>query len=334
MNLQSLLQINRIHPVIMNRTVARHLDLSIPKGQLFGVEVEVEGEGCHNIAYGIDAQIWRAVRDDSLRGESIELISPGPTPLSSLENACQVMSHAFQDWDTSGMSERTSLHVHYNVGSRTLRDLHKMLTGFYLLENLITRVAGGREREGNKFCLRACDSEPPIKAVVAAFQTLNFHAALKRLGRYANLNLLALFKFGTLETRCHKGTVDGNEILTWCLVLAEVFDSSADHFAHAADIMVELSSLGPADFLCTYYPRTAEYVATEVSDVEELVYEGLDHAQEIAYAIEEGEDGLKKPLAPALVKKRLQSAIPRVGSSERLQRDIESLSLETRGARW
>ena len=298
MTLTSALQVKRVHPDLMDRTFAQTTDIkSVTRAgtkELFGVDVEIEGRHCHLLAGETPASIWRAVRDDSLRGESIELVSPIPSTITEVEKACNFLSEKFRKFDTSFMSDRTSVHVHYNVSAFTVRDLHKSLVGWYLLENALTRKAGGQAREGNKFCLRTCDSETPLQAIIKGFQSLSFYPAIKsrKCGRYSNLNLMSLLKFGTLEVRCHKGSVDGAEILMWVQVLREVFGNSRDNFGEASEIMIEYSALGAERFLKEHYPRVYEYLA-DVEDWQYLIEDCLDYAQSLAYCIQEDEQSPK-----------------------------------------
>jgi hypothetical protein len=300
MSFQSLLQNNGVHPSLMGRSYSRHCDIRRQEGpngelELFGVEIELEGPGLLERANNISIYKWKAVRDDSLRGEALELVSPGPRTIEQLTQDFAHFADVFRDWDTSGISERCSIHVHYNVSGYSMRELLNMLVAFYLIENAITYRAGGPERQGNKFCLRTVDSETPIKVLTKCFQTMNFWSGLKSksIGRYSNLNLLALNKFGTLEVRCHKGSANADEIFDWVKVLRNVF-FQARTFDKPEDIIIAFSALGPEEFLMTHFPVVYDYVR-EVPDLDEKMYECLDYAQSLAYCIVEDENGLKKP---------------------------------------
>ena len=112
--------------------------------QYYGFEVEIEGAGCQRRAERLGDR-WRLVRDGSLRGESVETIFRRPLSGDESEEAFKDFEKNFSKFGDSTLSERTSVHCHYDVSGKTMADLQKMLVAFFMFENALTRVAGGKE---------------------------------------------------------------------------------------------------------------------------------------------------------------------------------------------
>ncbi len=81
----------------------------------------------------------------------------------------------------------------------------------------------GETREGNRFCLRTKDAEGVVEAVagiIATNERLNLPQ--QDVNRYASLNVDALGKFGSLEFRGMRGTLDKDVINVWVNALVRL----------------------------------------------------------------------------------------------------------------
>ena len=180
---------------------------------LLGIEIEVEGERLPRF----DSIYWRPEHDPSLRGESVEYILKKPMEASSIIKAVEELNKKAEEAETKfNFSFRTSTHVHLNVQHNTHVELLNILYTYYLLENPMINYCG-EERKCNRFCLRLEDAEGCTRWINDLFKGTE-QAILAIPGdqiRYSALNLEAIKKYGSIEFRSMRGTVDKKEIKTW-----------------------------------------------------------------------------------------------------------------------
>lgn len=190
--------------------------LNLPrKLGLLGVEVEVEGENLPKIATGA----WKYEKDGSLRGESGEYILRNPLNLQktheALDDLRKQLAESKLDW-----SFRTSVHVHVNVGSMSAKQINCFIYTYVLLEELMLHYCGP-SRIGNRFCLRIQDAEGLVSALEYMFRS-DWNFPMRDEFRYASLNIDALCKFGSLEFRGMRGTLDKERLEIWTEALARI----------------------------------------------------------------------------------------------------------------
>ncbi len=281
--------LRKIPKSILDNTIQTYIYAEMPPVSnelMFGVEIECEFRQRLNtdIINNIYPS-WNTTQDGSLRGFSAEFVSK---PMSSVEmgKALELLDNKAADMHIKE-SDRTSVHVHINMHGKTIRFLHKYLTLMYLLENTLVERFGGEDRVGNHFCLRAYDCNGIVDTLVEAFSSGSYQNIVQT-EKYANINLSALAKFSTVEVRCHKGTGDFKAIQDWVLVLKEIY-TLANVFEDSQQIMGQFSELGTVGFLQWNLPFVYEQVK-DVPNLSELLYQGLEIAQDIAFAFVEVED--------------------------------------------
>ena len=189
---------------------------------LFGVEIEVEGRSIPRF----DSIYWKIEADNSLRGESAEYVLKRPMALESVIKGVEEINKQAKEWGTVwNFSFRTSTHVHMNVQSYTHEELLTLIYTYYLLENPMINFCG-EERKCNRFCLRLEDAEAATGYIRAMFEgTEKTIAAIpKDMLRYSSLNLEAIMKYGSVEFRGMRGTVDAKEIRTWLSLILAIRD--------------------------------------------------------------------------------------------------------------
>lgn len=275
------------------------IDNMMPEGfkkPLYGVEIELEGDSCGDIDSRAVPE-WYFADDGSLRGTSVELVLRSPRSLEDTRKSLANLKETFKDLDNFDISPRCSVHIHLNALCMTAEQYHKFCVLFFLLENLLVRRAGGVEREGNLFVLRASDSYAIVENLVSCFQNeFALRPRLNTVGRYGNFNPDSFRKFGSIEIRCHRGTSDIEEIERWFEVLVEIQKVSDKRFTSARNIIEEVSGQSEEDFLQVFTPKTYKYLMEAPSEnlsiggeLETLFEEGLENAQYLAYCVRPSE---------------------------------------------
>ena len=247
---------------------------------LVGIEFEIEGLGCHDKAIRVSSHPeWIIHQDPSLRGEAIELVSV-PLTRDKISYALDLFKDQFGTFNKK-LSHRCSVHVHLNVSQLTVAQLWNFLTLLTLFEESFMVKAGDKGRLGNQFCLRVSDSEAIIEEWKKFFIPHAGVLSAKNIGRYANINIQSIYKYGTVEIRGHRGSTDSDEVKKYVDFLLGLLDASRN-FNTPREIVETYSDLGSQDFLTSQVPVFKEYLG-EYADYEEKLEESLDYAQSVAY---------------------------------------------------
>jgi hypothetical protein len=220
------------------------LGRKIPKPGDFGIEIEVEGKNLPNV----DDQFWKSEADGSLRGESLEYVLKNPITLKNVIPALSSLEEQLADSELD-FSFRTSVHVHVNVQALSHVQILNMIYTYLLLEEPCMTYCG-KERKGNRFCLRLQDAE----GILDTLQIL-FRGDLTTIGfinedqiRYAAINLGALNKYGSLEFRAMKGNIDVEKLSIWVLALNNIREY-AKNSKSPKEILEDFRKLGTKEFL-------------------------------------------------------------------------------------
>lgn len=154
--------------------------------------------------------------DASLRYYGVEYVSK-PLPYTKykdyLGSLCKQLKEKLEPPTNS---IRTSIHVHFDVTQYSFIDVLNFATCYWILEGFLSSFAGSH-RQGNLFCLRLKDAihiQSYIKEILSEYK-LKTSTLLSSDLRYASVNFAALQKFGTLEFRLMRGTIDFDEICLW-----------------------------------------------------------------------------------------------------------------------
>jgi hypothetical protein len=255
-----------------------------------GIEIECEGEGFKEI----DSALWKSEDDGSLRGRypnsRIEYVAKGPIPLDTVKHAITELNEHVKGCKPS-FSYRTSVHVHVNVMDLTEVQLATMVYTYFLLESALFKFCG-KTREANRFCLRLQDSDELgvfiLKYVKSGY---NYLTMLREDNiRYSAINLAAVTKYGSVEFRGMRGTLDVDTINIWATTLVSIrnFACNVESCLDVHDLFVEM---GPQKFI--------EYV---LKDLAEDMYRNFSLSIDIPYLVKNIKDNPPaKPLeAPPL----------------------------------
>jgi hypothetical protein len=174
------------------------------------VGIEVEVERAQHAA--IQAVMWRATRDGSLRNDGIELLTH-PLTSRTYPYAIAELESIFKKIPQLEFSHRCSIHVHMDVSERLVGEVFAMIAAYLCTENLFFNQVAPY-RKGNSFCYPLSD------ALFTQDFLLN---ELDNHFKYAALNPHHLRDFGTLEFRHHGGTKDMEELKQWIELILSLY---------------------------------------------------------------------------------------------------------------
>lgn len=187
------------------------------KGDI-GIEIECEGEHLQPVA-----GYWRGEDDGSLRGRypdtRAEYVLAQPIGIGKASEALKQLVD-YQKQAKLDFSFRTSVHVHINVQPLTYEQLVNFVYLYMLLEEPLMNYCG-KERKGNRFCLRLQDAEGILDAISTLITKgiVGLAQVNENNIRYSALNLAALKKYGSVEFRGMRGTLDQGVLNNWCQAL-------------------------------------------------------------------------------------------------------------------
>lgn len=237
------------------RTLYDILKGSINKTQgEYGVEIEVEGE---DLPSNFNSDHWRVDTDSSLRGESYEYVTPYPVDINGIRERLDILKKAYRENDSVVYnSVRAGVHVHMNAQTFTINQLFTFITSYYLLEEVLVSWCGP-DREGNHFCLRHFDAEAIIFTLYKVLTDKNLKFLNSDDFRYSSLNLISLFKYGSVEFRAMRSTDNFDDIYAWVKILDELKRTSFS-FNNPRELILSMSAGGELGFLKlmlpTFYP--------------------------------------------------------------------------------
>lgn len=265
-----------------------------PKSGLIGLEIEVEGKSL----FSTPIKYWGVHNDGSLRdtdgqpGVEYVLKEPLDPPevkasLTYLENRLIASESQVAD------SYRTSVHVHINVQDLTLKQLYNFILLYLIFEELLVDWSGP-DRAGNLFCLRAKDSDFFIQMLEDVLKTGTFKSWKEDL-RYSACNVNAVIKFGSLEFRSMRGTVDKDLIMCWINMLLTVREQALT-YDNPREIVDKFQQFGPLPFFkATFKDKDVRALLTETSkNVSGALWDGMRRMRDVACTFETWELSLKK----------------------------------------
>lgn len=242
-----------------------------PKKGMFGVEVEVEGAGLPNEIL----PFFCGKEDGSLRGESREYVFIEPLDKETTLEAIDLLSNVLTHESNVDMSFRTSVHVHVNVLEMNKKQLCTYLYFAHLLEEPLVRFCG-ESRVGNRFCLRLRDASAKIQDLERLFNQPKIMFPEQNAAKYTAINIATVRKYGSVEFRSMRGTVDKEVLSNWIEILDTVRAKSLTFDSPLA--VAEAYQSDPKAFFQSLFP---------VRQLRLLSYKGVadDIAQAFSYLI-------------------------------------------------
>jgi hypothetical protein len=259
--------------------LCKQLGLDKPIAGVFGIEIEAEGTGLSIVK----SKYWKTEADGSLRGQypedCAEYILKKPIQPEDVEPALKELVKALEGAEFD-FSYRTSVHIHVNVQPLTYVQLLNFIYVYLLLEEpLITYC--GKSRKGNRFCLRMADAEGVLDTLENMFSGGERMFAIGNDNvRYSSMNLAALGKYGSLEFRGMRGTMEVDVIKTWTQALYKLREF-AMQVENPKQILSLLNQFGASKFMENIlgdlyevfkYPRMLKDIARSYSLSLDLPY--------------------------------------------------------------
>lgn len=181
-----------------------------------GLECEIE---CIPASKHTSFGHFQCKEDHSLRNNGWEYVS-APLERDALINQFVDLQKWLKlDPKKPAFSERTSVHVHVNVSSLTLKQAKNMLLLYALYEEPFFSMVKP-ERRTNIHCVPLTETHLPGR------YNANIMVLRDIWSKYAATNLTRLSDLGTIEFRHHHGTSNAEEITTWIKVLDNLWSLS------------------------------------------------------------------------------------------------------------
>lgn len=271
---------------------------AVVNGPKVGIEVEIETS---NDLYMSQRKVregytyWDSVTDGSLRNSRMdeqggrELLFRQPTDIKNVPSALTELDDILSKGRSKiRKSNRTSVHVHYNVQDFTLSKLMVFFCLYYTVEPILCRF-NSFERENNLFALQATKSDD----IIQNLEYLLRNRAARTATKYSALNFMPLLhgRFGTVEFRAGQGIESSaQEILPWVDLIAELMNA-CDAFKSPVEIITALSTEGILRFIQRIMPKV--YRAGEDlfqdEDLETILTNAMRNSQSLAYDIDWGD---------------------------------------------
>lgn len=270
----------------IDKKVSRLFMHSLQEGMI-GLEIEAEGTHLFNTPF----KYWSCKSDGSLRHiieegvehPPVEYVLKSPLNRDEVFKALKYLEAKLQASNSSiVMSSRTSVHVHVNCQEMTVRELYKFICLYMIFEEILVDWSGP-ERAGNLFCLRAKDSDYYIKMLEDSLRNKNFKLWNENV-RYAACNVASISKFGSLEFRSLRGTVDVDLIMTWIDILL-LIKSKAEEFENPVEIVEKFNEVGPLPFFRQIFSDTKlRNLFKDIPLLSNKLWDGLRMVRDVAYA--------------------------------------------------
>ena len=310
---------------------------------LVGVEIEVAGHRPNPFVEYL--RYWTTHRDGSIRGRhAVEFVFAVPL------GGTDVLA-ALREWQTYVTNHQPllevnpscSFHVHLDVRDLDTTQLTKLVMLYLALERGLYHFVGG-DRKANPFSAPLYSIDDMISDLETdvsgewVTRTVNF-------GRYAGLNLGAVSRYGSVEFRHHRGTLDIDEMVQWINIVGKFKDFALNEMAPDDILQVASASGYPeltARVLGKYAPLFNYQGASHdmflgLRVAQDFLYRNNTkrtstiHQQEVAFAtsLDEGTVAVEPASSGyALVPPKMRKVGGSKSKKKVTRRDLEEMSLE------
>lgn len=268
-----------------NKPLNRIIGLGLKQDGMIGLEIECEGTQLFTTPF----KYWACHQDNSLRAvkdhQPVEYVLSKPLDPPEIKKALEYLEQKLKQAGSSVVhSNRTSVHVHINCQKLTVRQLYCFILMYIIFEEVLIDWCSP-ERAGNLFTLRAKDSDYYITLLEAALKQSNFRSWTEHV-RYAACNVASIPKFGSLEFRALKGTVDIELITTWINMLLNIMDQSLK-YDNPIQIVEEFTQIGPLPFFRKIFSHDKLRSLLELqTGLSGKLWDGLRMMRDVAYTVE------------------------------------------------
>lgn len=247
-----------------------------------GLELEVEPLPNRTLPV-INTGNWETKSEGSLRNGGMEYITKTALKKNlDYSRRIKELTDQLNDNIADVNSFRTSLHVHLNMKEKTLTEVWTICTAYWLVENLLFEYCG-EDRKSNHFCLRLKDAEGIINHLRDAIEMPNPLLDFSDNLRYGGLNLAALYKFGSLEFRGMRGTIDPVVIETWSTALYELSRLSTTYFNNPQEVMDFYYYHGHEELINVLFPKKLNLFLKGMKNSKDMIDENAYRLIGFAY---------------------------------------------------
>lgn len=251
--------------------------LKIDPTKEIGIEVEMEGS---NLPMGVRILGWKQEADNSLRGESVEFVLTNPVKRKEKTRVLKALAEALLKADTrQAETDRCGVHVHINVQELETAQVMNFVLLYLMFENVLVHYCG-EDREGNLFCLRACDADMLLHTLRSCRARDNITLIVSDNYRYSSINPVSLGKYGSIEFRSLKTPKNVMDIDEWIDILLCVYDYSLK-IGEPSEIVEGLSKNGEHQYLKEVFGKLAKKLTYEGCARD--IRDGVRRIQDIAY---------------------------------------------------
>lgn len=188
---------------------------SLPVGFYAGTEYEIED--VREVLFPNNPYKIFQENDNSLRNNGFEFKT---SPLT-YENSLEAFNwlHKYIRIGKQAFSDRTSIHVHVNVGNLHEFEIKNLVLTYALLEPLFFQFAG-RSRQDNIYCV------PLNYTTLPAHYSQPIQNLINKWHKYTAFNILPIKNLGTVEFRHLGGTGDFERYKTWLTSIKSFYDAT------------------------------------------------------------------------------------------------------------
>jgi hypothetical protein len=159
---------------------------------------------------------FTSTHDGSLRNDGMEFIS-NPLPRDVLLSSFRNLHTSIEYYDPDvAFSPRTSTHVHINCRSLTEEQTRDMVLFYALFEEFFFTMVD-KHRRTNIHCV------PLTETFLPQVYKYDLRKCINNWHKYTALNILPLFKLGTIEFRHLQGTGDDALLDEWVTTLENLW---------------------------------------------------------------------------------------------------------------
>lgn len=252
------------------------------EGEAVGLEIECEGKNLFTnpISY------WAIHSDHSLRDVEghppCEYVLKQPLSVEATSKALNYLTGKLNETGSKlETSTRTSVHVHINCSHNTIQEVIKFICLYIIYEDILMQWCG-ETRVGNLFCLRVKDAQYFIELWEKALLSGEYKSIFHEEFRYMGCNVASIPKFGSVEFRGMRGTVDKEIIMAWVNILLKLKEKALT-FESPRSIVEYFQKIGPRDFYEETFPYPVMF--RNQSHLEFSMWEGLRLMRDIAYSV-------------------------------------------------
>jgi hypothetical protein len=262
---------------------------NIAKDAMIGAEFEIEG---NNLPRQFN-YYWQATDDGSLRGPHAEFVLTRPITVERFKERAfpYLTKQCKKNKAKFNISGRCSTHIHINVQNMYAYQVFAFAGLYYLFEPAALFLAG-EERSGNLFCVGANNSAYIPMMMTNAVMNVDKHCIHNVFGseyKYSAVNFCSVRKYGSLEFRAMRGTLDPDDVYPWIDFLVALRNYAANMTPQDMPMLLQnLSQQGPTEFLGEIIGKDTPYrkivaMAGSKEDLDNLIYESIGYNQAVFF---------------------------------------------------